>query len=65
MMNTSIKGLNEVQLTLLRLFSQKMSDAEQADIKDLLLNYYDNVLQNEVQKVIKQKNIPNTILNSY
>jgi hypothetical protein len=64
-MNTSIKGLNEVQLTLLRLFSQKMSDAEQADIKDLLLNYYDNVLQNEVQKVIKQKNIPNTILNSY
>lgn len=54
-MNTSAQGLNEVQLTLLKLFSRKMSEAEQTEIKEMLLNYYDNALQKEVQSVIKKK----------
>ena len=54
-MNTSVQGLNEVQLTLLKLFSRKMSEAEQTEIKEMLLNYYDNALQKEVQNVIKKK----------
>jgi hypothetical protein len=54
-MEKSIKNLNDVQLTLLRLFSHKMSQLEQDEIKEILLNYYDNALQKEVQKVIKEK----------
>ncbi len=54
-MNTSVNILNDVQLTLLKLFSRKMSEAEQMDIKQMLLNYYDNALQREVQSVIQEK----------
>jgi hypothetical protein len=54
-MNTSVQGLNEVQLTLLKLFSRKMSEDEQTEIKEMLLSYYDNALQREVQSVIKKK----------
>jgi hypothetical protein len=54
-MNKSASGLNDVQMTLLRLFNRPMSEKEQTDIKEILLNYYDNALQNEVQSVIKQK----------
>jgi hypothetical protein len=53
--NTTVQGLNEVQLTLLKLFSRKMSEAEQTEIKEMLLSYYDNALQREVQSVIKKK----------
>jgi hypothetical protein len=54
-MNKSDTGLNDVQMTLLRLFNRPMSDTEQADIKEMLLNYYDNALQKEVLSVIKKK----------
>lgn len=54
-MNTSINMLNDVQLTLLKLFSRQMSEAEQLDIKEMLLNYYDNALQRELQSVIQEK----------
>lgn len=54
-MNKAGTGLNDVQMTLLRLFNYPMSETEQTDIKEILLNYYDNALQKEVQSVIKQK----------
>jgi hypothetical protein len=54
-MNNSGGGLNDVQMTLLRLFNRPMSEKEQTDIKEILLSYYDNALQSEVQKVIKKK----------
>ena len=54
-MNASVNILNDVQLTLLKLFSRKMSESEQMDIKQILLNYYDNALQKEVQNVIQEK----------
>ena len=49
------KPLNSVQQTLLALFSRDISEVEQNDIRELLLNYYDKMLQNEVQKVIHEK----------
>lgn len=58
-MNTTINYLNDVQLTLLKLFSRKMSETEQTDIKQILLNYYDNALQRELQSVIQKKGYVN------
>ena len=49
------KPLNSVQQTLLALFSRDISEVEQNDIRELLLNYYDKMLQSEVQKVIQEK----------
>lgn len=49
--------LNDVQLMLLRLFSHPMSKEYENSIRKLLLDYYNNALQNEVDEVIKNKNI--------
>lgn len=49
--------LNEVQLTLLRLFSRDMSSDEIEQIKRLLMNYYEQALQQELDEVIAAKNI--------
>ena len=49
--------LNEIQLTLLRLFSREMSPEEVEAIRRLLLEYYEQALQDEVQRVIEDKNI--------
>ncbi|MCU0341851.1 MAG: hypothetical protein MUE30_18400 [Spirosomaceae bacterium] len=47
--------LNDIQRALLGLFSREMTAQEQDEIRELLLNYYDRMLQNEVQQVIKEK----------
>ncbi|MFN0037647.1 MAG: hypothetical protein ACKVUS_21505 [Saprospiraceae bacterium] len=49
--------LNEVQLMLLRLFSRDMTKTEMDSIREMLLDYYDRALQDEVQQVIKKKKI--------
>ena len=49
--------LNEIQLTLLRLFSRDMSPDEIQEIKRLLMNYYEQALQQELDEVIAAKNI--------
>lgn len=49
--------LNDVQLMLLRLFSRPMSKSDTEAIRKMLLDYYDTLLQQEVDKVIKEKNI--------
>lgn len=54
-MSVSAQSLNDVQLNLLKLFSRKMSEIEQAEINEMLLKYYDNLLQKEVQRAINQK----------
>lgn len=50
-------GLNDIQLTLLRLFNRKMSQEETVELRDMLFNFYSDKLFNEVDKVVKQKNI--------
>lgn len=54
-MSVAAQSLNDVQLNLLKLFSRKMSETEQAEINEILLKYYDNLLQKEVQRAINQK----------
>jgi hypothetical protein len=54
-MTVQYKPLNSVQQNLLALFSRSISESEQNDIQEMLLNYYDKMLQNEVQKVIQEK----------
>jgi hypothetical protein len=54
---TTAAPLNDIQLMLLRLFSRGMSKTEMDAIRAMLLDYYDRALQDEVQKVIKEKKI--------
>ena len=49
--------LNEVQLMLLRLFSRPVSTQDLAAIQNILLDYYNNALQKELDRVIVEKNI--------
>lgn len=49
--------LNEVQLMLLRLFSRPMTEEEVKGVRSLLLNYYEQQLQKEVEEVIQEKGI--------
>ncbi len=56
MINTAIH-LNEVQLKLINIFSKKMSKSEQNDIENLLLTYYNNQLQKEIELVTAEKKI--------
>jgi len=53
----AIQPLNDVQLMLLRLFSRPVSDQDLAAIQNILLDYYNNALQNELDRVIEEKNI--------
>ena len=54
---TNQPPLNEIQLTLLRLFSREMSSDEVTHIKQLLMEYYENELQEELDEVIADKNL--------
>jgi len=49
--------LNDVQLMLLRLFSRPMSKSDTETIRNMLLDYYDTLLQQEVDKAIDEKGI--------
>ena len=53
----NIKGLNEVQLSLLRMFNRGMSYEETVEIRDLLTQHYSQKLQEEVKDVVKKKKI--------
>lgn len=49
--------LNDVQLMLLRLFSRPVSTQDLEAIQNILLDYYNNALQKELDRVIEEKNI--------
>ena len=49
--------LNDVQLMLLRLFSRPVSPQDLNAIQNILLDYYNNALQKELDRVIEEKNI--------
>lgn len=55
--DNQIKGLNEVQLSLLRMFNRKMSDEESVELRDLLTQHYSQKLKNEVDRVVAEKKI--------
>ncbi len=47
--------LNPVQISLLRLFNRPMSDKETLEIRNLLVDHYSEILENEVTKAIEEK----------
>jgi hypothetical protein len=47
--------LNSLQISLLRLFSQNISDDQTLEIRKLMMNYFDVQLKAELDTVIKQK----------
>ena len=47
--------LNDVQISLLRLFSRDMPDEETAEVRQLLMAYYDEKLQAELERVITER----------
>jgi len=55
--DNQIKGLNEVQLSLLRMFNRKMSYEESVELRDLLTQYYSQKLKDEVDRVVAEKKI--------
>ncbi len=55
--NTTSTPLNDVQLMLLRLFSRPMTKSDTEAIRKMLLDYYETLLQQEVDKVIEGKGI--------
>lgn len=57
MVNTEIEhtSLNEVQLSLLRLFNRPMSEAETLKLKQTLVDFYQKELNEEIEKVVREK----------
>ncbi|MGB2847746.1 MAG: hypothetical protein WBB35_00775 [Saprospiraceae bacterium] len=49
--------LNDTQIMLLKLFSRSITTQEQEDLKNLLLDFYDTLLQKELDQVIEEKKI--------
>jgi hypothetical protein len=47
--------LNSLQISLLRLFSQNISDDKTLEIRKLMMNYFDVQLKAELETVIEQK----------
>ena len=47
--------LNSLQISLLRLFSQNISDDQTLEIRKLMMNYFDVQLKAELEKVIEEK----------
>ena len=54
-----IKGLNDVQVSLLRMFNRKMSYEESVEVRDLLTQHYSQKLKDEVDRVVVEKKITN------
>jgi hypothetical protein len=47
--------LNPIQVSLLRLFNRPMSENETRTLKELLVNYYSDLLGEEITKVVAEK----------
>lgn len=53
----NMQGLNDVQLSLLRMFNRNMSYEESVEIRDLLTKHYSQKLKDEVDIVVSKKKI--------
>ena len=51
--------MNATQMMLLRLFSRPMTEESTEAIRKLLMDYYDKMIQEEVEKAIAEKGITN------
>lgn len=48
--------LNDMQITLLRMFNRDMTDKEMTEVRKLILDYYDEKLEAELNEVVAKKN---------
>ncbi|GIL21871.1 MAG: hypothetical protein BroJett042_03840 [Bacteroidota bacterium] len=48
--------LNSIQVSLFRLFNRPMSEEESLKLKRLLVNHYAGALNEEIKKVVAEKN---------
>lgn len=51
---------NDAQLLLLRLFSRPMPEKTFNELRELLINFYEMMLQNEVERVMDEKKVDRT-----
>jgi len=57
-MATALKqhsGLNQMQLTLLKLFNRPMADHEIVELRDVLVEHYDKLLKKELGRIVEEK----------
>jgi len=47
--------LNPVQVSLLRLFNRPMSENESLALRNLMVNYYSDLLEKEITEVVTEK----------
>lgn len=47
--------LNDIQISLLRLFDQKMDETLTLEVRQVLMNYFEQKLQSELDQVTRQK----------
>ena len=48
-------GLNDIQISILRLFDQGISETETLEVRKIIMDYFDKALQDELDKVLEQK----------
>ncbi|MCF2516750.1 hypothetical protein [Dyadobacter sp. CY351] len=47
--------LNDMQISLLRLFEQGISESEELEVRKMLMDYFDQGLQKELKEVLDKK----------
>ncbi|MEO6288026.1 MAG: hypothetical protein ABIN80_06355 [Dyadobacter sp.] len=47
--------LSEIQISLLRLFDQGISESETIEVRKMLMDYFDQGLRNELDEVLSKK----------
>ena len=47
--------LNQMQLTLLKLFDRPMADETITELRDVLVEHYDKLLKEELNRVVEEK----------
>lgn len=52
---TRITKLNDLQISLLRLFDQKIDTTHTLEVRQLLMDYFDQKLRVELDQVVAQK----------
>jgi hypothetical protein len=52
---TQPNRLNSLQISILRLFSQNITENQTHEIREMLMDYFDKQLKTELEAVIEQK----------
>jgi len=48
-------GLSDIQISMLRLFDQGISETDTLKLRRILMDYFDKELQSELEKVLEKK----------